>query len=309
MISHKKIFQHLLLCTIFLSEFTANANCVSGKFLSSTSTCLDCPTGYHTGGGQNPCIACGSGYYNDQVGSIDVTSCKACPKGSYGDHKAAVAAFDNLIVGSFTCLKCISGKWSNTEGVNDPAGCTNCVAGKYSFDAGATSSATCKNCAAGRWSSTVANNQVSGSPPQPCIGCAVGKFVSTEGSNAATFCVSCGAGKYNDEIGQKQCKNCIRGRFAAYTTKIFTFTTSPLFINEVAGTIVKQGSVANNNLNVGRLHITLTGANTVEIVVAANVSVLFDVSEDLILGTTTISSSDLNSLVTVFQGPGKRHVY
>jgi hypothetical protein len=121
--------------------------------------------------------------------------------GSYGDHVAAVAATDNLIVGSWTCLECTSGKWSNTAAVPDGAACVNCMPGKYSFTSGATSDVVCENCAAGRWSNILANNL-------PCYGCLPGKFTVAEGSDAISSCKRCGAGKYNDETGQEICKDC-----------------------------------------------------------------------------------------------------
>ena len=196
--------------TIFVCIFaTINICCISSVVASCTlgnqltgGTCVSCPKGYHSGGGSEACTACLAGYYNDVLGGTSNADCKDCPMGSYGEHDAAVAATDNLIVGSWTCLMCTGGKWSDKVAVSDGAACVNCMRGKYSFSAGATSDVVCKNCAAGRWSNILANNQIA------CYGCLPGKFTEAEGSDTINSCERCGAGKYNDETGQEICKDC-----------------------------------------------------------------------------------------------------
>ena len=197
------IFATINVCCIS----SAVATCILGNQLNSTNHCVSCPKGYHSGGGSEACTACLAGYYNDVLGGTSNAVCKECPMGSYGDHVAAVAATDNLIVGSWTCLKCTSGKWSNTAAVPDGAACVNCMPGTYSFTSGATSDVVCENCAAGRWSNILANNQIADSN-LPCYGCLPGKFTVAEGSDAISSCKRCGAGKYNDETGQGICKDC-----------------------------------------------------------------------------------------------------
>jgi hypothetical protein len=214
------------------------ASCTLGNQLTG-GTCVSCPKGYHSGGGSEACTACLAGYYNDVLGGTSNADCKDCPMGSYGEHDAAVAATDNLIVGSWTCLKCTSGKWSNTVAVSDGAACVNCMPGKYSFSAGATSDVVCKNCAAGRWSNILANNQIADSN-LPCYGCLPGKFTVAEGSDTISSCERCGAGKYNDETGQEICKDCKLNMdhviclflyFLIYTFLILSFVLCFVLIN------------------------------------------------------------------------------
>ena len=131
------------------SSNSCSSTCIVGTQLNENTLVVDCeacPAGYYGGGGNTRCTACATGYYNANQGSTSIQACTACAKGTYGDHIAAVAADDNLIVGSFTCLPCDSGKWSNTAALNDPAACTNCIIGKYSFHSGSKSIDSCLDC-------------------------------------------------------------------------------------------------------------------------------------------------------------------
>ena len=90
----------------------------------------------------------------------------------------------------------------------------------------------------------------------------------------------------------------IRGRYAAFTTKIHEFTINSQSINELTGVNVTQ-----SEYNLGVLHVALTG-DTTKVFISAGIQFVFNTTVDLIVGSTTISNADLMAKTSILQGPG-----
>ena len=133
----------------------------------------------------------------------------ACPIGSWGNVEASVDYKDNQVIGQRTCLNCLAGKWSETEGLADQNLCVPCGIGKISKYVGATSEDTCALCAAGLFSDEQSRIGDTGD----CDPCPAGTSSSVEGLSAIDDCEQCVAGKFNNVPGLQECKNCLRGRY------------------------------------------------------------------------------------------------
>ena len=100
---------HNLLMEINIDEICGqglcNSKCSPGTF-ADNSICYVCPKGkYATGYGNENCLECPSGTFNDNLGSTSVEQCLPCSEGFY-----------NEISGSESCLRCPDDKYC-------PVGC------------------------------------------------------------------------------------------------------------------------------------------------------------------------------------------
>ena len=139
-----------------------------------------------------------------------------CPIGSFGLLDASIDFQNTNVIGEKTCLKCLTGKWSDVEGVNDQSSCLSCPSGRISHILGATSEDTCDPCAAGLYSASLARN----GQPGDCDGCPTGKSSEIEGLNNIDQCEACDLGKYNNLNGQSVCQDCLRGRYGTTTGNV-----------------------------------------------------------------------------------------
>ena len=139
-----------------------------------------------------------------------------CPIGSFGLLDASIDFQNTNVIGEKTCLKCLTGKWSDVEGLNDQSSCLSCPSGRISHILGATSEDTCDPCAAGLYSASLARS----GQPGDCDGCPTGKSSEIEGLNNIDQCEACDLGKYNNLPGQSVCQDCLRGRYGNTTGNV-----------------------------------------------------------------------------------------
>eukprot|EP00937_MAST-01D_sp_MAST-1D-sp2_P000024 g24.t1 len=155
--------------------------CQPGKYSNGQDSCVACASGqYQDQGQQAGCKQCGFGHYQDQQAQ---SGCKACPAGTYQHQlrQAALAA----------CNACPPGQYQPAAGQQ---WCRPCALGAYTDQA---AQASCKLCGTGRYQDQAYK--------AGCKVCNVGMYQSSAKQAA---CISCDVGKYQDSPGQSACRHC-----------------------------------------------------------------------------------------------------
>ena len=187
-----------------------------------TTTCQDCPGGYHNGRSPNTlteCFRCNTGTFQDGDKSI---LCKNCPDGFYQNSPAGVncTECDHYITYSSECVEiCPVHSWENDTTkkcdfcnigqylVESQSACQQCQLGFYKEQVGPNE---CKQCPAG-YISNVTNcyecDAGQGILNGMCNDCAAGKY------GFSGDCYECGSGKYTSGPKQTNCTSCSIGQF------------------------------------------------------------------------------------------------
>lgn len=192
--------------------------CPRGYFVNNLASqyCQDCTPGkYQDEPSQSSCIDCLPGQYSSQSASY---SCNACPVGFFqdvdiGSGSCIPCEFGNttFTVGQTECQPCSDGTCSQCVGHGGP-GCLECENGKFSVD-----SNTCTDCPTGYISSALHDS---------CSACEFGKYVSGgdtclacplgwagHGASIPYSCQMCSGGTYRD-ISLESCGLCPVGYFS-----------------------------------------------------------------------------------------------
>jgi hypothetical protein len=176
--------------------------CTTGRFSpTGNEPCLDCPAGtFQNQIGQSSCQPCGAGFFGATPAAA---SCQACPFGTFQDA-----------VGQTSCQPCAPGTFADSTGLS---ACSPCAVGKFASASGLTA---CSNCSPGYFTDTTGAASCTACSPgrfanatgsTTCQPCSAGTFAS---SPAATSCTNCGAGTATSSSGQASCAACPPGTFA-----------------------------------------------------------------------------------------------
>jgi len=189
--------------------------CLQGTFAFLGSVaCISCPSGTNTSGHRSGPGACqpicrpGEFGVEQELGSLGIGPCSACPRDYFSDAHAATV-----------CTRCPALHGTAEEGADDPSACREyCEMGTTSLTGlkNQTSPgvfAPCDACPAGlhqparRATACLGcgegNFSVAGSPE--CVPCPPGSFSNSANASA---CTPCDFGSYQDEYGQTSCKLC-----------------------------------------------------------------------------------------------------
>lgn len=176
--------------------------CATGRFSpTGNEPCLDCPAGtYQDQTGATSCTPCSPGFINTSPGS---TVCTPCFAGTFQDAP-----------GQTSCQPCAPGTATAASGQN---ACAPCTAGTFANAAGLTS---CSGCAPGYFTDTTGEASCTACPPgrfadavgsTTCQPCFAGTYAT---GPAATGCTNCAAGTATSSTGQASCQPCSPGTFA-----------------------------------------------------------------------------------------------
>ena len=303
--------------------------CERGKYSDTdaatlAAACVECARGRYGDqeglSSSNACKPCGTGKYQNYPGRTLETGCQLCPEGFFGPSTGAISS-DN-------CADCPVGKFSATAGISSSGDCDECNSGKYN-DQPKQSSDTCISCAVGKYLEGKGSASVS-----LCLNCPSGFF---NGNRGSSFCIACTTGKYSDQVEQEFCKvcpagfalvqeavensdgettfppmsackactvgkssaeaaavcsSCEPGKWASY--KRWTMTITEQAVEELAGVTVTQ--VIDAVTVTGTLDTALSGSTT-SIVFSPINGARFNALANLLVGTTPIVSSDIDSAV------------
>ena len=107
--------------------------CNAGQFTNRSgeqTTCNDCVPGRYQPGGQEACLDCPKGWYQDEGGR---QFCLPCVQGEYND-----------VTGGVQCKQCAAGTASNTVRRGDAVACEVCQGGYYQWEKPRMSCLPCK---------------------------------------------------------------------------------------------------------------------------------------------------------------------
>jgi len=194
--------------------------CATGRFSpTGDEPCLDCPVGtFQNQTGQTSCTPCGAGLFGNGTGA---EFCQACPFGTFQDapgqascQPCAPGTYADSI-GLSACTPCAPGKFASALGLTS---CENCAAESF---ADSTGSASCELCPVGRFAASTgsascspcsAGSFASGTGATSCAPCDVGTATSSSGQ---ANCAACAPGTFADSFGQTSCTACAPGRFTS----------------------------------------------------------------------------------------------
>ena len=218
----------------FRSALPANMTPIYYDDSNVSSAQLQCPIGYFCPANSTVSQPCPSGTYQDMVGKIQLSDCKACPTGSYCPNPALPSAntctagymcpSQNMInaticppgtyqasPGQLSCTQCSVGHKCNTTGMTSMI---QCGIGKYQPLQGQT---TCIVCPAGQICTSVntqnpafcnlgdwADPSFGGDEQGDCRSCPAGQ-VCPQGTTSP---VNCTAGTYKPGVGGSSLDNC-----------------------------------------------------------------------------------------------------
>ena len=118
-----------------------------------------------------------------------------------------------------------------------------------------------------------------------CKSCPPGSYSNTKGAGS---CIHCPKGWFQNAPQQIKCIQCATGQYAEKLEKTHIFTINSREINVVPGVEVLQGE------NIGTLlTLELTGKTTTTISFVSIPSMIFDEDTTLVLGNTTVPSTDI----------------
>ncbi len=147
---------------------------------------------------------CSPSTYNDQVGQMNISSCKTCPPGKHS--WTAYADCYACPVGTYCILgvltRCPVGTYNSEYGKSVLGDCLPCPSGRYNPSTNATLS-NCLWCPAGSFCIAGASSPSSCPSGTYCptntsrpILCPEGTFVSTADNTVSTVCTACTAGSF-----------------------------------------------------------------------------------------------------------------
>uniref|UniRef100_A0A5F8H837 Signal peptide, CUB and EGF-like domain-containing protein 2 n=1 Tax=Monodelphis domestica TaxID=13616 RepID=A0A5F8H837_MONDO len=153
--------------------------------------CVSCSIGTYDGG-QERCILCPNGTYQDEEGQI---TCELCPNTEDTRNQQATGARNMSECGA----QCLPGEYSST-GFSP---CLPCPLGTYQPEVGRTSCFPC----AGSWWGELTTKHPGATTFQDCetkVQCSPGHFYNT----TTHRCIRCSAGTYQPEFGKNYCVSC-----------------------------------------------------------------------------------------------------
>ena len=194
--------------------------------VAPVSRAAECPAGFFSIDGNEPCTPCAPGTFSASLGSLACTpclpgtsqpsagssACVDCAPGTYSSSLAALACtecdagFHQPSTGQLACLPCAPGSYAADTG---SASCTTCDPGGYSFAA----AVTCTPCEAGRYQPSAGS--------AACIACAAGTYQPATGS---VECVDCAAGTFTPDTGSAACATCTSCPAGQFETALCTAT-------------------------------------------------------------------------------------
>lgn len=158
--------------------------CSEGRFAIGDLLCELCPQGtFNDQIGQNNCIKCPPGYFQNLTGQ---TTCQVCPQGTYSDE-----------YGSSVCKKCNPGNYQDQF---QQTSCLKCPLGTSNSNIGSSSISDCILCLEGTFSPFEGLHY--------CIPCGLGYFSNNTGQ---TICSICPPGHYSSNFGSNKCNLCSPG--------------------------------------------------------------------------------------------------
>lgn len=189
-------------------------SCNSGRSFSTHETLGQCVTfaievcGQWVGGvpsSESICVHCPRGYFSETIGAIYRSTCRLCPAGYFSNDG-----------GSGECTVCPKGTYSAVIGSGSAGACIACPVGKYQDEYARTVPEDCKLCAEGRFNTLERMPNIFA-----CVECPHGYYQS---STESTTCHKCDSDNAITEqigsTGEKDCKECPVGKFAAAKTCI-----------------------------------------------------------------------------------------
>ena len=235
-------------CVNYASAVTVN--CLPGKYMGPGNSCVWCPSGKTTPGGNvqgsASCLTCPAGQY-----CTTGFAAASCPSGTYSNATGATSASvctgicpagTSSLAGSTVstaCQGCTSGYYCSGG-----AAPTACPAGTYSSATSATSASSCTACPAGASSlagSTASTSCQACSAGYSCAGgvaptaCPAGTFASSAGSGT---CTACPVGSYCPAAAATSATACPLGT----TTTTTGNTTCQKDLNVTLPTCTNPGS-------------------------------------------------------------------
>ena len=168
--------------------------CLPGTFKASNGTagCMPCPTGtFAPANSSIGCLKCGAGRFSTAIGATSISTCKACPSGTYSAS----------VEGSSGCIACPP----NSDSLPGAASLTDClcVEGFTLTNSSSSSTLSCRACPPGTFK---ASNGTAA-----CSLCPQGKYSTTSANVAELDCLLCQAGKYSLATAATEpasCQNC-----------------------------------------------------------------------------------------------------
>ncbi len=187
-----------------------------GMVLADTVLAAACPVGAFSATGQEPCLSCGPGTFQELTGQ---TSCDQANPGFFVSIVGA-SAQSACSVGTFqsfaAATSCNQAQPGQFVGATGQSAATACPTGRYQPNAGSSS---CLSAEPGQFvsltgqSSTTACSIGSFQPNSGSTSCNLaqpGSFVATSGSATQT---SCSIGTYQDASGSSSCNQASPGFF------------------------------------------------------------------------------------------------
>ena len=151
--------------------------------------------------------------------------CDACAAGKKGVANSVGLVRSSV---SASCVDCVAGFFTESDGRSDGAGCSACPSGWFQDASGQSA---CKVCAVGQVQSL--NGQTG------CIACAVNHYMSERGSRlpscipcpagymglvdptaARSSCNACGEGKFQEDMAKASCRDCPTGFYSSTILRI-----------------------------------------------------------------------------------------
>lgn len=215
--------------------------CAAGTFnpfynSTSSSDCVNCPTGYYCLQGAAHPLPCPPGTYASAVATVSYSSCTTCAAGKYceagssaettcpdGYYSAAGSFECYLCPGGYYCASgvqtsCTAGNYcplGSSAATTCPAGyyclaaaseATPCPAGKYRAATGATVLSDCVSSTAGYYSILGSSSDtglcepgfycIAGSSGPYATPCPAGTYITAPGGSSSSSCLTCPAGYY-----------------------------------------------------------------------------------------------------------------
>ena len=129
----------------------AAENSVDLNVVSPELSCVDCPAGTYSDGGDLrtsetvDCKACAGGRYSISPGQTSVITCILCASGRYSDSGEGQSEIT-------VCKACAAGQYSRAgDGQTSPSICVDCPVGRYLEREASSDVTDCTACRAGEW--------------------------------------------------------------------------------------------------------------------------------------------------------------
>lgn len=217
---------------------------------SSISTCTPCPFGTYlntTGANSNSsCLLCPVGTFSIQSGATSNETCELCPQITYSDTPGSTTC-KNCPFGTIPgpigqislsdCKSCPLGEYLN-QFLNGSYGCVKCPAGYFSEQESAVGESACVPCPQGTYSFTTGASGLSS-----CLKCPLGTFSTVLAAITPSVCELCPSNTFSDQLGSTSCNTCPNGTMTCSGDSNYPICTSSIGNTDITKCIeCKDGS-------------------------------------------------------------------